>query len=273
MAHTRALRCTRICPFPQECTGQGGRRYGAVHLRGRLRDHLSPTQAQREGVEKKQHVILLPGALPWRLHSCPTLSDFLLCLHPRPCRMLSRPGFPCHLERLGRCGDVSPNHTAPLTQTYTPRKLLEAGLRPSRVWGPLTSPEMPRIGRLGPASQRLEQSTRLELQTSKLDHLPVPRARSVSSGVRAALPLRAPGEGPSCLVQLLVGTPGWWPRHHNLCPRGLLPACVSTLPSSGEDTTLLQHDLPLTITPAESLLPRKLTFTGNPFGGPQFNVR
>lgn len=70
------------------------------------------------------------------------------------------------------------------------------------------------------------------------------------------LPPRALGEASSCFVQLLVVMLGWWLR---LCPRGhvvsSLRACLCS------PLQLLLCDLPLTTTPAESLLPRKLTGT------------
>lgn len=81
-------------------------------------------------MEKKMGVHSAPGSPALtplqRSHSRPTLSDSLLGPHPRPCRMQeglgmpSLPGSQCHLERLGRWGDVFPNLIAPLTWIYSP---------------------------------------------------------------------------------------------------------------------------------------------------------
>ena len=114
------------------------------------------------------------------------------------------------------------------------------------------------------------------LQTSETDPLPVPRPEVQTQGVRAALPPRAPGEGPSRLVQLLVaaGNPGrsWasgpvtptsasmatWPPPC-VCVR--VPSSVRTL-VPGLRPSLPQRDLNLTIMSAESLLPSKVRFVG-----------
>lgn len=111
---------------------------------------------------------------------------------------------------------------------------------------------------------------------ARLTLLPVPRPEVRTQGVRAALPPRAPGEGPSRLVQLLVaaGNPGrsWasgrvtptsasvatWPPP---CVYVRVPSSVRTL-VPGLRPSLPQRDLNLTIMSAESLLPSKVRFVG-----------